>query len=454
MPASIFISHSVREDPPARAFLDAVAAALRADGFDVWFDEARLEGGDNWHVVIANRMVDCHGAVILLTARALARPYVQYEIANLFARWSREQATAGLSPERRMRLLPLVLPGLTVPEVRAHPLLSSINFPLVNFTVPAVPDDAAALVRATFGGIDPWPSPLDELEERVEGLLRSVQGGALLQAAAREALGAPVALGPPAGQHRALARILLRAPGDRLAGALQPLFPLIASEDMRSLYELLAPCWISDELGVAFAARLCTTEPAAGAAADRFAVVGGSHVDFTPEMCLLRARRNVRRVAGRVAVALGPFGRDSEAVFRQRVRVAVADEIVRHLARAARRELQDIVTKLKRFVQASASATALEDAALAEADALLELGIRQLTLARQPLVIACAVDAVDLDMVAAVAGRAPFRSATFLALCNDEVTGAHAARVLYPPLSRDLEDSAHEVCVAVEALLE
>jgi hypothetical protein len=95
----IFISHSTdRDDTDGKNFVLDVAGGLEQAGFEVFLDRKSLEGGDDWSFKIANYLGYCQGAVVLLSKRALASPYVQAEASDLFFRWKREGRTPDGSP--------------------------------------------------------------------------------------------------------------------------------------------------------------------------------------------------------------------------------------------------------------------------------------------------------------------------------------------------------------------
>ena len=81
----IFISHGTdKENPAELAFLDALERDLRiaepgAAPHDVLLDRTRLEVGDEWKLILHDWLDECHVAVLLLSERALTRPWVLQE---------------------------------------------------------------------------------------------------------------------------------------------------------------------------------------------------------------------------------------------------------------------------------------------------------------------------------------------------------------------------------------
>jgi hypothetical protein len=96
----IFISHSARQDPPTLRILKKIAARLKEDGFEVWWDEERLQGGDEWRQEINMYLGLCDGALILFSEKALASPWVKKEATNLI--WRR-------SLDDDFKVLPVIL---------------------------------------------------------------------------------------------------------------------------------------------------------------------------------------------------------------------------------------------------------------------------------------------------------------------------------------------------------
>src|ERR1700751_2884487 len=106
----IFISHSAREDPEAYASLVAVRDYLGQQGFHVLIDETSIEGNDEWRNCINTWLALCHGAVILLSKKALRSDWVKKEAAILSGRPWRSQPN-------EFKLLS-VLFGTTAEEVK------------------------------------------------------------------------------------------------------------------------------------------------------------------------------------------------------------------------------------------------------------------------------------------------------------------------------------------------
>ncbi len=75
----IFISHSARSDPAAHETLTKLEQPLNKSSFDVLLYEKRLLGGEQWRPRLHTWTGCCHGAIILLTIKALESPWVLKE---------------------------------------------------------------------------------------------------------------------------------------------------------------------------------------------------------------------------------------------------------------------------------------------------------------------------------------------------------------------------------------
>ncbi|HVG24517.1 MAG TPA: toll/interleukin-1 receptor domain-containing protein [Thermoanaerobaculia bacterium] len=117
----IFISHHAADDS---ALLWRVHDALSDAGFDVLMDQARLKLGSDWRNEIYTWIQQAHGAVVLLTPKALTSDWVKFELAALASRH--------------------VLGGLDL-----APILAAVD-PSVLRTKPFEPYDLARIQAATI----------------------------------------------------------------------------------------------------------------------------------------------------------------------------------------------------------------------------------------------------------------------------------------------------------------
>jgi hypothetical protein len=438
MPATIFISHSAK-DQPAAEFLDVLEEGLRDAGFDVWLDRARLQGGDDWRVVIANALAECHGAVALFSTAALDSEYFKFEVGNLFARWTREQADPNLSANRRLRFCPVVAPPLTVDEVKQAPFVAATYFGVVNWLVPADAADALRRVKEVVTGLGEWPSPIEDVTALAEAILVDVNAAAVYEAAARDAGFSPADLGPPANHPARLTRLLCRCSIDSLCRALLRVRGVLGTEKTRTLFELLAPGWVSFEAAHRFNEYL----DAGTVPPDRFAVIAGAFPQFTPQMYVQRARRNTRDAAGYVVTVPGPEGGTlaGTALLGQ-----VDTALVKFLKQRYANTRWDDVAKDVADLEA-----AHNQGNRAEAAPRLGRLIKRLVIAGRPVVVVIPASEVDFDLVAALPTAAGLERVTFVALSSfDQPRPPHDARYILPELNSDLEAFAYDACVGFD----
>ena len=89
----IFISYSTRNSDYAAR----LAERLRASGFDVWIDNAKLRSSDNWWEAIVYALRQCGAFIIIMTPEARQSRWVQREV-TLADNWQK-------------RIFPLLLEG-------------------------------------------------------------------------------------------------------------------------------------------------------------------------------------------------------------------------------------------------------------------------------------------------------------------------------------------------------
>lgn len=126
----IFISHSHHDNEWCRAF----AAALTAIGYDVWFDEAGLQGGDAWVASIQREVQSREIFVIVLTPEAWESQWVQDELQLAIA--------------TRRRILPVLLRNTQVS-----------GFLLATQWITVIGEDPQAAARAAIPVFEAPPAP-------------------------------------------------------------------------------------------------------------------------------------------------------------------------------------------------------------------------------------------------------------------------------------------------------
>jgi len=106
--ASVFISHSSLE--PDRTVTKSLAEGLKEVGFDVWWDENGLEGGDIFAAEILEAIIRQHYFLLVVSPRSIASRWCQRELirATELGREIRPLILEQVSNER----LPIVLADL------------------------------------------------------------------------------------------------------------------------------------------------------------------------------------------------------------------------------------------------------------------------------------------------------------------------------------------------------
>ena len=75
-PTEIFVSHAVKD----RRFADRLVAALRANGFNVWYSDIHLAGADDWQDEIGKALRRCDWFLVVLSKNAIDSMWVSREV--------------------------------------------------------------------------------------------------------------------------------------------------------------------------------------------------------------------------------------------------------------------------------------------------------------------------------------------------------------------------------------
>ncbi|HEY7019792.1 MAG TPA: toll/interleukin-1 receptor domain-containing protein [Ktedonobacterales bacterium] len=126
----IFVSHSSKDNDWARPF----AAALTAIGYDVWYDEKGLQGGDSWVASIQHEVETRDVFVLVLTPEAWESEWVQDELQLAIA--------------TRRRILPVLLRNTQVS-----------GFLLTTQWITVIGAEPQAAARAAVLAIEAPPAP-------------------------------------------------------------------------------------------------------------------------------------------------------------------------------------------------------------------------------------------------------------------------------------------------------
>src|SRR5262245_14984712 len=97
---AVFLSYAHEDDEPVRRMVDA----LQALGFEVWFDQGELRGGDAWDLKIRKQIRDCTLFIPVISANTQARLEGYFRIEWKLA----AQRTHAMAEEKAF-LLPVVI---------------------------------------------------------------------------------------------------------------------------------------------------------------------------------------------------------------------------------------------------------------------------------------------------------------------------------------------------------
>lgn len=341
MKPRIFVSHSAKDDDAA-AFLRALVARLKADGFDVFLDRERLRAGDRWRQVLHNEMNLCHGGVLVLSRHVVppkdaqddagkplqASTFVPIEASVLIHR-----ETIGRGKPLPFPLVPVVVRGADETQFqlgtwKSLDLRSYQNLRAVDAANAA--EKAAAVAEALRPLFQKRAdTPLDRVEQRLGAILEGVPVGVLEAAAAALAGGARGAPDPglpadPAWDGAVdgpaeLATRLLRAEVPLVYQALRALQSHVEPPHLEEIYYLVAPCWID------YRSAIRLQEIARSAALQRGVAINGKELAFTPRMYVRRADCQTRQFAWRIREVPHKAGDDPASYYETRVRHALLD---------------------------------------------------------------------------------------------------------------------------------
>ncbi|MFC7738754.1 toll/interleukin-1 receptor domain-containing protein [Roseomonas sp. GCM10028921] len=243
----VFVSH-VNGDPDTDAVLNKICGALSGAGLDVLVDTERLRPGALWRQEIYAWLGLCHGALLLLSRRAIDDPakyWVARETALLV--WRR-----ALDPS--LRIVPLLLSGVRREE------LSSGRFAdlqLQEIQCVTAGEDLGETVRRVLEGLRPVPgtrigvatTPLDQLAAQMAARLGGFGPDALHAAVGR--LGLDLGAWRPAEDaRRELAVALLCAQLEDAAGALEVLAGYggpAARAELAEVAQVIGANWVDPE---------------------------------------------------------------------------------------------------------------------------------------------------------------------------------------------------------------
>jgi hypothetical protein len=418
--ATVFISHSAREDPVANRYLSAIELALGKGGHEVLLDRTRLQPGDDWNAVIVNWMYVCDVAIVLFSPGAVASPYVLFEISNLVGRLRRESTDAALPRERVVRVCPVLLPGMNIGQIQTT-LFGAIKGDLWQAVGPCPEEEACRRILAVMPEVPSDSTPLDDVVGIVADILSDRHPDVLVAAGSAAGLALKVQ-GPVSEYPKRLARHLLTCRLGSVMAALQKLRPSLGDR-VNNILHLVAPSWVSPEAALEFGAML---EIEAAAPAPRCAVINGERADFTPEMYLRRARGVLPDDAGVVIQLNAPTLVNAGAGMLTEMRSALAVELGIDEQGPPVEVENRIAQKIRKLRQFKALPVVV---------VMLRGSIP---------------DAEFYDLVTSVQSQPFLREVTFVALCGPDAPARETLRerqhVLEPSLREKQEESARTAC--------
>src|SRR3984885_8817026 len=110
---AVFLSYASQDAEVARRICDA----LRAAGFEVWFDQSQLRGGDAWDASIRAQIKECALFIALISRNTNARSEGYFRLE-----WKLAVDRSHLMADDRPFLLPLVIDGTTDAAARVPDL--------------------------------------------------------------------------------------------------------------------------------------------------------------------------------------------------------------------------------------------------------------------------------------------------------------------------------------------
>jgi len=315
----LFISHSARGDPPALDLLNGLRTALEND-YAVLVDKDNLVPGDPWRQTLNTWIGGCDAAIVLVTSKALASPYVAYEVTVLTYRRA--------LPDHNCLVVPVFIDPVTDETVRAVRAFEPLQLTELQ-AVKGKHEDIAALVRQRLVPPQaPAVSPLDAQETWLTDLLtRKVPEPVVLTALDTFQVELE---GWTAEPCRSLALALLSHGLDRLTIDFVLTIRSYLNDrlTLETLFEMLATSWID------LRSARCLEKIARGARERRVVALDASS-DFV-------ARKYVQRAGNRppsdswplapvTAVfseaALDPLQREIERSLRQEIRLGQDDDL-------------------------------------------------------------------------------------------------------------------------------
>ncbi len=255
----IFISHGTNKDDACDlAFLRALARELAAGvpgvpgapAHLVLLDDTRLKPGDDWPGILHDFLAECQAAVLVLSKRALTRPWVLKEATILSYRKAREKAA--------FPFFCVVMPDTTMADVQALPAFNALGLDAQQAFAPGtLPADVAAWVKTKLADIDvPDVTPLDRLQNELANRIALTQNTQALEQVCEHWLGEVVAWFASTERGTQRARVIARAIARGQLGQLKTLAGMtkalrgtaLNNENCERVLDLSASLWVDADV--------------------------------------------------------------------------------------------------------------------------------------------------------------------------------------------------------------
>jgi len=144
----VFLSHSSVD----KLIVEDLAGRLLDAGITPWLDKWNLVPGEPWQPAIEDVLMNCDAIAVFIGAGSLG-PWHHEEMRAAIAR-----QVEGRQRERRIRVIPVLLPGAGRPDsTRMPPFLAKNTWVVFSDTL----DDPGAFHRLVCGirGLPPGPGP-------------------------------------------------------------------------------------------------------------------------------------------------------------------------------------------------------------------------------------------------------------------------------------------------------
>lgn len=279
MAKRIFISHA-NSDEDGNHLLPILCRALEAKGLEVLVDRERLRPGAAWRTEIYTWLSICHGAVILLSDRALAPESIWVPRETSLLMWRK-----ALDP--KLAIIPVLGQNVDLSAVEGSSKFSDLQLRELQTVGHADPD---RVVEDILNGLSHGQlvdsTPFDELAEVVAAAFRALPADLLEECC--DVLLAHVSVPDTFSLRHRLAMKVLSVPLE----SLQPVFdrimtrcPASAREDIVDVLGILGANWVNPEAAQWIARETVRTQAQGGPRP----IIINARTRFAIEMYLQRA---------------------------------------------------------------------------------------------------------------------------------------------------------------------